>query len=272
MDIQEIMVRLREIQNPRIKIIDNTTNVTIPDKSISQIGTKSISSNTIRVEPIRSYQVREPVVTGLTVPVTISAGKPIVNMPGCVKAHKDGGKKNKNLVDDDPKGVMTYCDGQSPSFNSMDYNADELVIKQEKYEPNLNIPPPPVPEPPEVPSIECYDPQIKDPVTGQCIDKPTQNTEQKDDGPSFAEQYLPEISTVTTTAVIAVVATSSALLAKPLADLLLKVIKPAVKQAMAKIQRILGKTPYKPSKNEIIANTYREKKGLLPLKPQKKKK
>ena len=80
------------------------------------------------------------------------------------------------------------------------------------------------------------------------------------------------MSTVTTTAAIAVVATSSALLAKPLADLLLKVIKPAVKQTMTKIQRLLGKNPYKPTRQEILTNEYREKKGLLPLKPQKNKK
>ena len=266
------MVRMREIQNPRINIIDNTniTTSTIPNTQVSEIRNQDIQN--VNTVDIRTYEIRDPVVYGLTVPVTVSAGKPIVNIPGCVKAHKDGGSKNKNLVDDDPKGVMTYCDGQSPSFNSMDYNADELVIKQEKYEPNLKIPPPEVPEPPEVPPIECYDPQIKDPVTGQCIDKPTENTEQKDDGPSFAEQYLPEMSTVTTTAAIAVVATSSALLAKPLADLLLKVIKPAVKQTMTKIQRLLGKNPYKPTRQEILTNEYREKKGLLPLKPQKNKK
>ena len=44
-----------------------------------------------------------------------------------------------------------------------------------------------------------------------------------------------------TTATIAVVATSSALLAKPLADLLLKVVKPAVKKAIGKVQKMLGK-------------------------------
>lgn len=266
------MVRMREIQNPRINIIDNTniTTSTIPNTQVSEIRNQDIQN--VNTGDIRTYEIRDPVVTGLTVPVTVSAGKPIVNIPGCVKAHKDGGGKNKNLVDDDPKGVMTYCDGSQPSFSPMDYNSDEITFEQKKYEPDFKIDPPPVPEPPEVPSIECYEPQIKDPVTGQCIDKPTENTEQKDDGPSFAEQYLPEMSTVTTTAAIAVVATSSALLAKPLADLLLKVIKPAVKQTMTKIQRLLGKNPYKPTRQEILTNEYREKKGLLPLKPQKNKK
>ena len=44
-----------------------------------------------------------------------------------------------------------------------------------------------------------------------------------------------------TTGGIAVVATSSALLAKPLADILLKVIKPTVKKVMKKIATIRGK-------------------------------
>ena len=43
---------------------------------------------------------------------------------------------------------------------------------------------------------------------------------------------------VTTTASIAVVATTSALLAKPLVDLLLKAVKPAVKKVMKKIAAI----------------------------------
>ena len=42
-------------------------------------------------------------------------------------------------------------------------------------------------------------------------------------------QYLPTAQVATTTAAIAVTAASSALLAKPLADLLLKVFKPVIK-------------------------------------------
>ena len=42
---------------------------------------------------------------------------------------------------------------------------------------------------------------------------------------------------------IAVIATSSALLAKPLADLLLKAVKPAVKKVMKKIAALRGKKP-----------------------------
>ena len=85
------------------------------------------------------------------------------------------------------------------------------------------------------------------------------------------EQFLPSIPVVSTTATIAAVATTSALLAKPLADLLLKVVKPVVKKVIAKVQKILGKTPYRPTLSEIQTNQYREKKGMLPLKFGKKK-
>jgi hypothetical protein len=38
-----------------------------------------------------------------------------------------------------------------------------------------------------------------------------------------------------------VVATTSALLAKPLADLLLKLIKPTIKKVLTKVQKMIGK-------------------------------
>ena len=77
------------------------------------------------------------------------------------------------------------------------------------------------------------------------------------------EAFLPTPQVVTTTAVIATVATGSALLAKPLADLLLKVVKPVVKKAIGTIQKKLGKTPYVPTQSELRTNEYRKKKGLL---------
>ena len=48
---------------------------------------------------------------------------------------------------------------------------------------------------------------------------------------------------ITVTASIAVVATTSALLAKPLADLLLKVVKPVTKKVVKKIATLRGKKP-----------------------------
>ena len=54
---------------------------------------------------------------------------------------------------------------------------------------------------------------------------------------------LPSAGAVMTTGGIAVIATTSALMAKPLADILLKVVKPTVKKVMKKIAKIRGKQP-----------------------------
>ena len=83
---------------------------------------------------------------------------------------------------------------------------------------------------------------------------------------TVVEQYLPSAQVASTTAAIATVAGASALLAKPLADLLLRVFKPAIKQALTKANAILGKTPERPNRSEVLANEYRKKKGLPPLK------
>ena len=67
-------------------------------------------------------------------PVTLRLGTPIVDLPGCVEAHPDSGK-SKTLVDNDPEGTLTYCDGTVPSFNPIDYAPEGM-----KYE-NTTRPP-----------------------------------------------------------------------------------------------------------------------------------
>ena len=67
---------------------------------------------------------------------TIYIGVPIINIPGCVEAHKDG-KKNRVLKDDDPAGTQIFCDADTPSFHPIEYTPEDLIIVQE-------APPPPV--------------------------------------------------------------------------------------------------------------------------------
>ena len=76
------------------------------------------------------------------------------------------------------------------------------------------------------------------------------------------EKYLPSINQTTTTVAIAVVATAGAA-ATPL---LLRVFKPVIKKLWTTIQKKLGKKVELPTRAEIKANEYRQKKGLPPLK------
>ena len=292
-----------------IPFIPNSSNSSIPNIQVNGTGIRFIGTlkpeetgiNRIGVRGIadaRVWLIEPPQAIPVTVPVTVLAGTPIVNMPGCVKVHKENAKEkniNKMLVDDDPKGNVVLCDAGAPYYEPPDYDYRELswqTITQEQPDAggvDTGDPPDaPVPETPDPPpagggeeEVEC--PPINARRIGDLNQEGTEKVKEYKLTPDgkicetiwepvpTIEQFLPSIPTVTTTASIAAVATTSALLAKPIADLLLKVVKPIVKKTIAKVQKILGKTPYRPTLSEIQTNQYREKKGMLPLKFGKKK-
>ena len=76
------------------------------------------------------------------------------------------------------------------------------------------------------------------------------------------EKFLPSTNQATTTLAVAVIATAGAA-ATPL---ILRVVKPILKKLWDTIQKKLGKKITPPTRSEIIANEYRQKKGLPPLK------
>ena len=223
-------------------------------------------------------------------PVTVNLGFPVVEIPGCVEAHQDNNREgkpwDKDLVEDDPEQVMVLCPhGSYPTYDAMNFEPDRVLptIKAKMGQPP---PPPPSPDtskavPPDE-DVECPGPNS--PRIGDVAQNKTEKVsgfELSENGKicivlyediGVVEQYLPAPQVVATTGGIAVVATTSALLAKPLADLLLKVIKPLVKKTIGKIQKMLGKTPHRPTVSEIQTNQYREKKGMLPIKFGQKKK
>jgi len=168
-----------------------------------------------------------------TAPVTIDIGTPIIDMPGCVEAHETNNKKNNQIITDDGRGVKTFCDAGVPSYSPIDFNAADHL-----QTPKAPIPPYRAPEPPEDVPLKSI------PKTPPIV---TATVEQVEEVPSpepeipWVEKYLPAPEAATTTAAIALVATTSALLAKPLADILLRVIKPTIKKVVKKIASIRGK-------------------------------
>ena len=220
----------------------------------------------------------EPVVPFPLVPITQQVGVPVIQYPGCVTAHESN---REQLKKDDPDKVQVFCDAGMPSFDSMDYNPDELEYIAPPVEaPKLEPPPTPELNTPEVPPIppteetEC--PAPNQPRVGDL----TQDGSEKVIGHELqgttcvvlyedttaAEKYLPSTNQVTTTTAIAVVATASAA-ATPL---LLRVFKPIITKLWKTIQKKLGKTPRKLSRQEIITNQYRQSKSLGPSKIVKK--
>ena len=197
-------------------------------------------------------------------PVTSQVGTPIVNIPGCVEAHKES-RKNTTLKDEDPDGVMTLCDAGTPSFYPIDYDRNKLEYTNNQEAPK----PPPIkapeaPEPkapaaPQVPKSTAPKPecptraqQLKNPIgkilegnkkiTGyEMVGKECLMVTEQLNIPDQIIQNIPSPGMATATVAVAVTATTSALLAKPLADLLLKVVKPTVKKVMKKIASLRGK-------------------------------
>ena len=195
-------------------------------------------------------------------PVTVNIGIPIIDIPGCVEAH-EAGNGSKTLSEDDPNGMLTFCDGSIPSFNPINFEPNQVLPTQKPKVDTRQPKPPSAPDlpitktPPATAKVDCptaaqaakepvgtYIEGFRKKVTdyqlvgNQCI----QITE-KVPLPEQIIAGLPSAGSVVTTGGIAVVATASALMAKPLADILLKVVKPTVKKVRKKIATIRGKTP-----------------------------
>ena len=252
--------------------------MTIPFVNIHDVNVRDLGIPDIDVFV---YDLPTPLAPGHPRP-TEYIGRPIVNIPGCVEAHPND-RNAQNLPEDDPSKVITLCDGEVPSYDAMNYEPEQLTIIRDIPPPEVEPPPDP-PGAPEVPDtadvkteVECpapNQPRIGDIATNQ--KEKVSGYELRDGicvilyediGP--IEQYLPSTQVAATTAVIATVAGASALLAKPLADLLLRVFRPAIKQALTKVNGILGRKTVKPSRSEIQSDEYRKKKGLPPVKKRR---
>ena len=117
--------------------IDTVGGEGIPFIQVNGTGVKLIQ--TIRpsnigiryISDARVWTIQPPKSVPITVPVTMQVGTPIVNMPGCVKVHKENAKnpknRNKMLVDDDPKGNTVLCDAGAPYYEPADYDYRDLT-------------------------------------------------------------------------------------------------------------------------------------------------
>ena len=218
--------------------------------------------------------------------VTTQIGFPIVEIPGCVKMHKDNQDKvtrmpfDKDLVNQDEDGVTTLCPhGEYPTYDAMDYTPEQLIIQRETPAPPVE--PPPEVAPPEIPDtgnvggkeeVACPGPgQLRVGDITQSGDERVVGHELSADGKTCVtlyedttpiEKFLPSTNQATTTLAVAVIATAGAA-ATPL---ILRVVKPILKKLWDTIQKKLGRKVTPPTRSEIIANDYRQKKGLPPLK------
>jgi hypothetical protein len=251
--------------------------INIPNIVIPKFGTNEVWLNGV------------PFVPSNHPPVTTQIGFPIVEMPGCVKMHKDNQDHvtrmpfDHDLVNQDEKGSTTLCPhGEYPTYDAMEYTPEQLIIQRETPAPPVS--PPPEIEPPEIPDTGDLGKKEEVPCPGpgnlrvgditQSGDERVVGHKLSDDGkicetlyePTTAiEKFIPSTNQATNALAIAVIATAGAT-ATPI---ILRIVKPILTKIWKTMQKKLGKKVEPPTRAEIKANEYRAKKGLPPLKKKK---
>ena len=201
---------------------------------------------------IPEIHIPEVLIPQVYVPqVSLPGYEPLnVETIGCKYFHRDvKNTGNRNLLIDDPNGVVSNC--PYPSFIPMNYQADQLIIVEEAAV--VNDEPAKLPEG-KPPQAEIPKEEKKDDVFVECPGKKDQRVgdfrnekklervighKRSEDGTicttlyedvPFKDQYLPEFSTVFSTAAIASVAAVT--------PLLLSAVKPLVKQLIKRIAKV----------------------------------
>ena len=195
-------------------------------------------------------EIHIPNVPEIYSPYHIEIAKPPeIDVPGCTYQHRDiKNTGNRNLLLEDPNGVFTTCDFPFPSFVPLDYTPENLVITEE-VPVNNETPPLPettTPEIPEIPKDEVIELEpCPGPKDQRLFDFRNEKRLERVIGHKrgengiecitlyenvpFVDQYIPEPSTIVSTAVIGLVAASS--------PLILNIIKPAVKNIVKKLTK-----------------------------------
>ena len=176
---------------------------------------------------------------------------PSIKLPGCVKYHRDASPKNTALYDDDPTGTTISCpSGSMPTFKPLLYDRRKIEIienkEQEKRVENTETPiqeevKPDIPkEKKEIKVVPCPGPKdqrINDFRNSSRLERVIGH-EKSEDGTRcitiyedvpFKDQYIPSLSVVVSTALIASVAATT--------PLILNVIKPLVKNIIKKLTK-----------------------------------
>ena len=228
----------------------------------------------IGVEPVKTYLIQAPVINAPSVPVHVPIGFPIIEMP-CVKARRS--IENDALINNDPDGNLILCPAGVPAYEPMNYDPLQIVpIKEEEPQRYEQPETPPAAEVPEAQPEAC--PPDGAPEIGTKVEEGTKQIIKYElVGNRCVTRYkklsvqqqiidaIPTVPQIVKTGSITLVATSVALSS----PILLKAVKPILQQVIKKVKKILGKKVKRPNLSEKRTNSYREKRGLPPLKEKK---
>ena len=179
----------------------------------------------------------------------LSVPPPSIQLPGCVRYHRDASPKNTALYDDDPKGTIISCPyGSMPSFQPMLYDKRRIEIvenKEQEKRSETNETETPQTVRPELPKEEekivipeCPGPKDQrrgdyrnakklEIVVGHRLDK-TECITLYEDVP-FKDQYIPSAKQF--------IGVFSLALVGAYAPVVLQLVRPLVKQAVSKLTK-----------------------------------
>ena len=228
----------------------------------------------IGIAPVNTYLIKTPTINSPNVPINVPIGFPVIEMP-CVKARRS--IENDALIDNDPDGNLILCPAGVPAYEPMNYEPHKLVPIEEEEPQRYEQPEtPPAPEVPEATPEAC--PPDGAPDIGTKVEEGTKQIIKYElVGNRCVTRYkklnvqqqiidaIPTVPQVVKTGTITLVATTAALST----PIMLKAVKPIIKQIVNRVKKALGKKVKRPNLSERRTTSYREKRGLPPVKEKK---
>ena len=202
---------------------------------------QEIGVGTVGVPSIGARQVIPPPRLPDEPPITLMLGFPVVDMPGGKIPHYE---------------PLEFTPGQHTHQTAKPPKLDPEEKPADRSKQPVSAPPPaapstadklkvdtelPCPPPDAIPLGAKNKSQTAVIIGYEMVDGKCEPQLKPLDLPSIIGNYLPAPGLVTTTATVAAVATTAAILARPLGDILLKAVKPIVKKTIKKIKEKLGK-------------------------------
>ncbi|ADD94930.1 hypothetical protein [uncultured phage MedDCM-OCT-S01-C29] len=101
-----------------------------------------IGIGAVQVPEIPTWRAMPPQSIPVEPPITLQIGFPVADIPGCVQT-RNSAAGDKEIYNTDPKGIITVCGGQMPSYKPIDYTPGTLTYGAAR-----------LPKPPEEPEAK----------------------------------------------------------------------------------------------------------------------
>ena len=202
---------------------------------------QEIGVGTVGIPSVGAREILPPPRLPAEPPVTLMLGFPVADMPGGEIPHYEPLEFTPGQHTHQTAPVPKTAPEEKPADRSKQPvsappPAAPLTADKSNVEKELPCPPPDA-----IPLGAKNKSQTAVIIGYEIVDGKCEPQLKPLDLPSIIGNYLPAPGLVTSTAAVAAVATTAAILARPLGDVLLKAVKPIVKKTIKKIKEKMGK-------------------------------